>query len=97
MLLRTKDTNKVIDDSFKGKTLYMFDDKGNKWKQHVYDGNLIFNGKSFYILLAEMNNMNCDCEPCKKLGGMVLFNNEDIRSEIFIPNVVETEDWKWEM
>jgi len=97
MLLRTKDTNKVIDDSFKGKTLYMFDDKGNKWKQYVYGGNLMFSGKSFYILLAEMNNMNCDCEICKKLGGMEMFNNEDIKSEIFIPNVVETEDWKWEM
>lgn len=99
MLLRTKDTNRAIDESFIGKTLFLIDDKGNKWKQTEYRGDFVFDGKSFFTLLAEMNNMNCECESeiCKKLGGSELFSNEDIKSEIFIPNIVEIEDWKWEM
>lgn len=99
MLLRTKDTNRVIDESFNGKTLFLVDDKGNKWKQTEYRGDFVFDGKSFFTLLAEMNHMNCECESeiCKKLGGSELFDNEDIKTEIFIPNIVETEDWKWEM
>jgi hypothetical protein len=99
MLLQTKDTNRVIDDSFKGKTLFLVDDKGNQWKQTDYRGDLVFDGKDFFTLLAEMNNMTCACnsELCKQLGGSDMFFNDDIKSEICIPNIVETEGWKWEM
>lgn len=99
MLLQTKDTNRVIDDSFKGKTLFLVDDKGNQWKQTDYRGDFVFDGKDFFTLLAEMNNMTCACnsELCKQLGGSDMFFNDDIKLEICIPNIVETEGWKWKM
>lgn len=36
-------------------TVYLTDDKGNKWEEHCYEGYGVFGGKDFYILLAEMN------------------------------------------
>jgi len=96
-MLKTKDTNCVIDESFIGKTLFLIDNKGNKWKQTNYKCDLVFDGKSFYALLAEMNNMHCECnsELCKKEGGSDMFYNEDIKDEILIPNIVENECWIW--
>lgn len=97
MLLKTKDTNATLDDSFVGKTLFLCDDKGNKWKQTDYRGDLVFDGKSFFMVVAEMNNMTCPCnsELCKITGGSDMFFNEDIKHEIFLPNIVENEDWIW--
>lgn len=36
-------------------TVYLVDDKGNKWKEERYEGYGVFGGKDFYELLAEMN------------------------------------------
>ena len=36
-------------------TVYLVDDKGNKWKEDFYEGYGVFGGKDFYVLLAEMN------------------------------------------
>ena len=36
-------------------TVYLVDDKGNKWKEEYYEGYGVFGGKDFYELLAEMN------------------------------------------
>lgn len=36
-------------------TVYLVDDKGNKWKENCYEGYGVFGGKDFYELLAEMN------------------------------------------
>ena len=39
------------------KTIYLIDDKGNKWKEDAYEGYGVFGGKDFYELLAEMNGL----------------------------------------
>lgn len=36
-------------------TVYLVDDKGNKYKENFYEGYGVFGGKDFYELLAEMN------------------------------------------
>lgn len=97
MLLKTKDTDVIIDDSFKGKTLFLIDDKGNKWKQTDYKCDLVFDGKSFFTLLAEMNNLTCACnsEMCKLIGGSDMFFNDDLKNEFCFPNIVENECWVW--
>jgi hypothetical protein len=96
-MLKTKDTNRTIDDLIKGTTLYLVDDKGNRWKQTEYRGELVFGEKDFFTLLAEMNNMTCKCKSdiCKMIGGSDMFFNEDLKNELIIPNIVETADWVW--
>lgn len=50
----TQDTHhRIVSDE--KKTIYLVDDKGNKWKESLYDGYGVFGGKDFYELLAEMN------------------------------------------
>lgn len=68
-------------------TVYLVDDKGNKWKENCYEGYGVFGGKDFYELLAEMNgysykdyNDNSGETTCPD-GHKVITDNvtEDIR------------------
>ena len=38
-------------------TVYMIDNKGNKWQESNYNGYGEFGGKDFFELLAEMNGL----------------------------------------
>ena len=57
---KAQDTGYSIPNVYSGKphyTVYMFDDKGNVWTEHYYEGYGEFGGKDFYELLAEMNGV----------------------------------------
>lgn len=69
-------------------TVYLVDDKGNKWKENCYEGYGVFGGKDFYELLAEMNGYShkdypdgsgiVTCPDCRKVG--TDYVSDDIRS-----------------
>lgn len=55
---KTQDTNRSIasaNSTRKTFTVFMRDNKGNKWIENDYEGYGVFGGKDFYELLAEMN------------------------------------------
>ena len=59
----TQDTLESISNrhSFKDTfTVYLVDDKGNKWKEDNYEGYGEFGGKDYYVLLDEMNGGSGD-------------------------------------
>ena len=57
----TQDTDKQIGSQPSNTIIvYMYDDKGNKWKESDYEGYGEFGGKDFYDLLAEMNGFTKD-------------------------------------
>ena len=86
---KTQDTNKSICNTYSGKRtfiVYMFDDKGNIWKEDDYEGYGEFGGKDFYELLAEMNGLGSD-----RIAGIDLyFSNKPFKS----PNLVKYKT-KW--
>ena len=50
----TQDTHhRIVSDE--EHTVYLVDDKGNKYREDFYEGYGVFGGKDFYELLAEMN------------------------------------------
>jgi hypothetical protein len=54
----TQDTGRCINNGFnKKKTfkVHMIDNKGNTWTEKNYEGYGVFEGKDFFVLLAEMN------------------------------------------
>lgn len=78
------------------RTYYMWDNKGNFWKEPEYEGYGIFGVKDYYILLAEMNNIydeNVSDEEKRNDGINIEFSpNHD---GIFFPNLTETSTWTW--
>ncbi len=54
-------------------TIYLVDDRGNKWKEDCYEGYGVFGGKDFYELLAEMNGGESD----RTLGICLAFGEYD--------------------
>ena len=75
----TQDTDKQIGSEPENTiTVYMYDDKGNRWKEENYEGYGRFGGKDFYDLLAEMNGFtkdNVDVELREK--GIDLYFGDD--------------------
>lgn len=64
----TMDTHhRIVNDE--KHTVYLSDDKGNKWEEKQYEGYGVFGGKDFYELLAEMNG----AEPDRELGICLAF------------------------
>lgn len=39
-------------------TIYMLDDKGNRWEENSYEGYGVFGGKDYFDLVAEMNGVS---------------------------------------
>lgn len=66
----TNDTDEVIWNKFakeaneagETKTVYMIDNKGNKWKEDNYEGYGVFGGLCYYDLLAKMNGLKTRSE-----------------------------------
>jgi hypothetical protein len=78
----TQDTFRSIMNRHSGyrvRTIYLIDNKGNKWREDNYDGYGTFGGKNFFDLYEEMNNND---------SGIVI-------AEKKWPNLVEDPDWKW--
>ena len=86
----TQDTDRSISNAHTGKvfTVYMHDDKGNRWREDEYEGYGEFGGKDYYELLSEMNGGPADREH----GIDIAFSG---REDIKYPNLVESYHWKW--
>lgn len=89
----TQDTNKSI-SSTNPRPVTMQDNKGNKWTELDYEGYGVFNGKDFYQLLAEMNNMegltgNLEHDRC--LGIDLYFSEKPFIS----PNLNNNPNIEW--
>jgi len=90
-----------IKDTF---TVYMHDNKGNKWREDEYQGYGVFGGKDYYELLAEMNGVVCELkggeytEYMRSRGINIAFkgNSSGIATKgVLYPNLVESLDWKY--
>jgi hypothetical protein len=92
----TQDTHKSIANSYSTRptfTVYMFDDKGNKWREDKYEGYGVFGGKDYYELLAEMNGLESD----RQLGIDLAFKDSPRgeNPECKFPNLAEDPNWVW--
>ena len=67
-------------------TVYMSDDKGNKWREDDYEGYGVFGGKDYYELLAEMNG-----EVGREKGIELAYSGKEIK----YPNLSEGDDWPY--
>lgn len=77
---KTQDTDRSIANVHSKRmpfTVYMVDNKGNRWREDSYDGYGVFGGKDYYELVDEMNGGSGDREAGIKLafgkGQRVLF------------------------
>tara|TARA_R110001599_G_scaffold218208_1_gene416495 strand:+ start:60 stop:392 length:333 start_codon:yes stop_codon:yes gene_type:complete len=89
-----QDTKNSI-SSCNPKPITMVDNKGNKWTETYYEGYGIFNGKDFYQLLAEMNNvegLNGDVDNDRIIGIDLFFGD----SPFISPNLNENSNIEWE-
>lgn len=81
---------------YEQRTYYMWDNKGNFWKEPCYEGYGEFGGKDYYVLLAEMNKVYADDvsdEDKRKDGIKIDFGNN--HTGIVFPNLTETSIWTW--
>lgn len=75
---------------------YMWDNKGNSWKEPDYEGYGMFGEKDYYILLAEMNRVygKDTTDEQKRNDGIQLEFSEN-HDGILFPNLTETSIWTW--
>lgn len=79
----TQDTNTQI-GSEPGNTItvYMFDNKGNVWKESSYEGYGVFGGKDYHELVAEMNGYTEGTEDeLRQIGINLSFNKLKTKNE----------------
>jgi len=96
----TNDTGEVIwnkfakeaNDAGKAKTVYLIDNKGNKYKEDNYEGYGVFGGKDFYVLLAEMNNLDTSSEELARDAAIDLIHSN---KPFISPNLVSNPKSKW--
>ena len=97
-----QDTNKPIymtgyqKPGYEQRTYYMWDNKGNFWKEPRYEGYGMFGGKDYYILLAEMNRVYGEdiTEDQKRNEGIAIEFSSNHNGIVF-PNLTETSIWRW--
>lgn len=88
----TQDTHRRIQNG-QPLTVYMSDDKGNKYKETCYQGYGIFGGKDYYALLAEMNGITVNDNEVLRLKGIELaFKNSPRGNNPEIKHPSLTED-----
>ena len=88
-----QDTNKSI-SSTNPRPVTMVDNKGNKWSEDDYEGYGVFEGKDFYQLLAEMNEVDGltgDVDKDRDLGIDLYFGDKPFIS----PNLNEDGSREW--
>ncbi len=86
---KTMDTDESISNCYSHKlpfTVFMLDDKGNKYREDEYEGYGIFGGKDFFELLAEMNG-----GEGRDQGIALRFSNKEYKS----PNLFRSESCEW--
>ena len=97
----TQDTNEAIRESYGCKdkhltTAYMHDNKGNVWEETEYEGYGEFDGKDYYQVLAEMNNvegLTGDVSHDRIIGIDLAFHDPYIPH--ITPNLTRLKNWKW--
>ena len=73
-------------------TVYLIDNKGNKYKETHYSGDGVFGGKDFYIVVAEMNGIDTSDEYSARVKAIKLcYSGEPYLS----PNLVTNPNYKW--
>lgn len=79
----TQDTNTQIGSEPGNRiTVYMFDNKGNVWKESSYKGYGVFGGKDYYELVAEMNGYTEGTEDeLRQIGIDLSFNGLKTKNE----------------
>ena len=97
-----QDTNKPIymdgyqKPGYEERTYYMWDNKGNSWKEPSYEGYGMFGAKDYYILLAEMNKTygeDVTEDQKREEGTRIEFSSN--HDGILFPNLTETSIWTW--
>ena len=97
-----QDTNEPIyitgyqQPGYEQRTYYMWDNKGNSWKEQSYEGYGMFGGKDYYVLLAELNRIYGEdvTEEQKRNEGIAIEFGSNHDGIVF-PNLTETSIWKW--
>lgn len=94
----TQDTNEAIRESYGCKnvaltTAYMHDDKGNVWEETSYEGYGVFEGKDFFVLLAEMNGFEGELETLRTRGIQLIYGTDG--KKIKSPNLTRNKEWSW--
>lgn len=78
------------------RTYYMWDNKGNRWKEPSYEGYGMFGEKDYYILLAEMNRVYSeDVTDDQKRNDGIAIEFATNHKGILFPNLTETSIWTW--
>jgi hypothetical protein len=96
-----QDTDRSIANSSSNRstfTVYMVDDKGNEWIEKKYGGYGRFDGKDFYVLLAEMNGIATGNHEADRDAGINLaFTNSPSgeNPKCKFPNLFESPKSKW--
>jgi len=81
---------------YEQRTYYMWNNKGNYWKEPSYEGYGMFGGKDYYVLLAEMNRVydeDITDEQKREDGIQIEFSSN--HDGIIFPNLTESKIWKW--
>jgi hypothetical protein len=89
---KAQDTGRSIPSHYSQRqtiTVYMLDNKGNKWKEDDYEGYGVFGGKDYYELLAEMNG-----KSTREEGIDIEFNNL-VGENYITQNLNEHDLFKW--
>ena len=68
-------------------TVFMLDDKGNKWEESDYDGYGVFGGKDYYELVAEMNGRTTREEGIRIENGVSGIMNTKTNKMFFAQNI----------
>ena len=77
-------------------TVYMFDNKGNRWEEKKYEGYGVFGGKDYYDLVAEMNGYESD----REIGIDLAFGKKKSKAQgkmgkTLFPALVENKNYNW--
>ena len=102
------DTDEQIGcERFNRITVYMFDDKGNKYKESKYEGYGEFGGKDYYDLLAEMNGFSKEdlnkklsngqkYKDLRNIGIALAFDKLKTRGkQLLFPIIVQRANFNW--
>jgi hypothetical protein len=104
----TQDTGEQI-PSWRNTKVCMFDNDGNKWTEHSYQGYGVFGGKDYFDLLAEMNGYDKDdvgklknefdrpIDTLRQIGIEVAYGKLEPRNSkpVLFPALVKNADYNW--
>jgi hypothetical protein len=71
---------------------YLWDNRGNCWKEDDYAGDGVFQGKDYFVLLAEMNGwVQAGWHESQVRDWAILHE----ASALYYPNISEGAAWTW--